>query len=128
MLLRAMSGPMDPAEPESVLMPAAPDTVESHANARGQSHHRGPCWHLRVMLPWGPCQSGWSVLSPGTMVTSEPRLLPRTVFGPMLLIQLGSVLMPMSHVATRDHTDAHGLGCNLWPGGCLRTMILPGSF
>lgn len=45
------------------------------------------------------------------MVTSGPRLMPRTKSGSVVLSKLGSVLMFIGDVATEDHTDTWGLGC-----------------
>lgn len=45
------------------------------------------------------------------MVTSEPRLMPRTISGSVVLSKLGSVLMSMGDIATEDHTDTWDLGC-----------------
>ncbi|ERE84030.1 hypothetical protein H671_2g6278 [Cricetulus griseus] len=60
------------------------------------------------------------------MVTSESGLLPRTVSESMVLPHPRSVLMSVAQEAARDHTDPWGLGCNLWQGGCVRAVLLPG--
>lgn len=53
-----------------------------------------------------------------TLVTSGPGLLPRTTSWPMVLPQLGSILMSMAPVITKGRMDAWGLGPNLWSCGC----------
>lgn len=58
-----------------------PDTIKGHADARGLGHHLGLCWYLRTVLMWGPCQSEWLVLLPESLVTSESKLLPKTMSG-----------------------------------------------
>lgn len=61
-----------------------------------------------------------------TMVTSGPGLLPRTMSGSRNLPQLESVVMFVAHIATKDHTDARDLGCNLWPAMRVSwVMMLP---
>lgn len=40
-------------------------------------------------------------------------LLFRTMSGPMILPEMGSSLMSLAHVATRDYIDVHGLSRNL---------------
>lgn len=45
----------------------------------------------------------------------------------IVLLQLGSVLKSMAHVATKDLMEAWGLGHQLWPCWCLGAMLLPGS-
>lgn len=69
-----------------------PETIKDCVDAGGLGCHLGPCLCLRVMLLWGLCWSRWPALSPGTMVTFEFRLLPRTVSGSVVLPQLGSVI------------------------------------
>ena len=51
---------------------------------------------------------------------SRPELLLRAMS--VALQQPGSVLMFVAHVATKGHTEALGLGHNLWPSWCLRTV------
>lgn len=75
----------------------------------------------RNRLMWEAC------FLPRARVMSRPGLLPRALSGSMVLLQPGSVLMPMTHAATKGHKDAQGLGCHLWPCGCLRTVSLLGS-
>lgn len=45
----------------------------------------------------------------GTMVTSGPRLLPRTMSGHMVLPQPGSMWTPTAHDATKGHIEAQVL-------------------
>lgn len=68
-----MSGSISLPHPGSVLISVALETIEDCADVRDQGCHLGPCWYLRVMLVWGPCQSRWPALLPGTMVISRPR-------------------------------------------------------
>lgn len=42
--LRMVSGSMALLQPGSVLMSVAPDTIESHIDARGLGYHLRPCW------------------------------------------------------------------------------------
>lgn len=84
-------------------------------------HHLGPRWCSRLYWLRGHAYCHVShrshtdspVPPPGTMVTSKPGLLPRTMSGPMVLPEMWSALMSLAHVATRDYIDVHGLGCNL---------------
>ena len=46
------------------------------------------------------------MLLPGVMVTSGHRVLPETVSGSMVLVQLRPVLMTEAHGNTEGHTDA----------------------
>ena len=43
-------------------------------------------------------------------MTCMPKLLPKTMSGPMVLLQPECVLMSMVHVATEGQTDAQDLG------------------
>lgn len=70
----------------------------------------------RKILTLRPCQSGWSVLPSGAIVTSGSGLLLRTIPGSVVLPHLGSG--SMAHAATKGHT---GLACNLWPCWCSST-------
>lgn len=90
------------------------------------SWYQGSAYYLRAMMPQGLCQSEWPALLPETMVTSQPRLLPRTMSGSVFLPELMSILMPMSHHATKDHTDTWGLGYNLWLWGCVCGHVVTG--
>lgn len=94
-------------------MSAAPETIEDHDDGRGLGCHLEPRWYPKAMLLQGPHQSQWPALPPGTMVTSRPRLLPRTLTRFMVLPQLGSILMTMAYVTTKGHIDTRGLGHNL---------------
>lgn len=53
----------------------------------------------------------WTIrdLPPGTMVTSEPRLLPMNMSESVVLPQSGFVLISVTHFATKDHIDAQGM-------------------
>lgn len=77
------------------------------------------CCCLRAVVP-----SESHALSPGAMVISGPRLLPRTMSGFMVLPQLGSALISVAHGNIKGHTEAQGLGSNLWLCWCLRAMPL----
>lgn len=55
-------------------------------------------------------------------MTSGSVLPPRAMAGSMVLLQLGPVLMSMTHVTIKGHADVHGLCCNLNP-----LMALSGS-
>lgn len=59
-------------------------------------------------------------------MTSDPRLLPRTMPRSILLSHLEFILMSVAHEATKDHMDTQGLGHSPWPAGHLRTMLLSG--
>lgn len=48
-----------------------------------------------------------------------PVLLLRVMSGPMVLLQLGSVLMSITHVATKGHVAVRGLYCSLNPEAVL---------
>lgn len=63
------------------LISVAPDTIKGHAEARGLGN------------------------PPGSMVASEARMLLRTMFKPMVLPLLGSV-MSVAYGATKGHTNA----------------------
>lgn len=78
---RFMSGSVAQLHPESMFMFMDPDAIKGHADTRGLGHHLGLCWCLRTMLLWVPCQSEWPVLLPESLVTSEPKLLPKTMSG-----------------------------------------------
>lgn len=51
-------------------------------NAQGLDSHLRPWWCPRVLLLPGPKWSGWTVLPPGAMETSGPKLLQKTWLGP----------------------------------------------
>lgn len=60
-----------------------------------------PCWSLRTILLLGPYQSERHMLPPGFMMSKRPKLLLLMAMSrPMVLLQLGSVLMPIAHVST----------------------------
>ena len=116
-LLQAMSGSTTLPQPESILLFMGTDTIKDHADARGLGH-LGPCW----CLLWGPCQSEWLALSPVIMMTSKSSLLLRTMSGSVFPPEPRSVLKSVAHDTTGGHMDAWGLGHNLWPRWCLRTV------
>ena len=76
---RVMSGSVAQLQPDSMFID--PDVIKGHADARGLGYHLGPCWCLRTMLLWGPCQSEWPMLLPEALVTPEPKLLLKTMSG-----------------------------------------------
>lgn len=79
-------------QPQTVLVSVAPAANKGHANTQGLCCHLGSCWHLRVKL------RGHTNLS-GLCCRPGPRL------GPWVLLQLGSVLMSVENVSTKDHTQ-----------------------
>lgn len=86
-------------------MSLAPVTIKCHADSTGLGCHLGWYWCPGVMLPLGPCRSGWPLLTPGAMVTARPGLLPRTMSGSMDLWQSRSVLKSVAHVAIKGHME-----------------------
>lgn len=48
------------------------------------------------------------------MVTSGHKMLPETMSGSMVLVQLRPMLMTVAHGSTEAYTDDWGLGHNLW--------------
>lgn len=89
-------------QPESVLISLASKIIKGDADLNGLY-----------------CQ-------PGAMVSSEARLLLRTISGPAVLPQLGSVLISTACSAAKGYVDVQGLGHNLWPCWHPRAMPLPG--
>lgn len=83
----------------------------------------GPYWYPRTTLQLGSYKSEWHKLPPGAMLSPGPGTLLRTMSGSMILPQQGSVLMSVAHAATKDHTDAQGLGHNWWPCWYPRAML-----
>lgn len=73
----------------------------------------GPC--SGPQLPLRPYCSGWPLPSPGTMVTTRPRLLPRTTSASEVLPQLRSMLAPLSPRYHQRPHEVRGLGYILWP-------------
>lgn len=69
--------------------------VECHADCSGLGCLSGPHPGPRAVLPLGLYWSGWSLPSPGAMVTARPRLLLRTVS------------MSMVPTATEVYVDVH---------------------
>lgn len=67
--------------------------TKNHNNAWVVGHQLRPCWGLRDKPLLGPCPSEQTVLPPGSRVKARPKLLPLAISGPMVLLQLGSVLM-----------------------------------
>lgn len=70
------------------------------------------------MWPLGPYWSACLLLSPGTIITDRPRLLPRTMSVPMVLQQLRSILMSRSPQCHQRPHDAWVLGRILWHPWC----------
>lgn len=58
----------------------------------------------------GLCQPERAALPSRTVVTSGPKLLLRALSGSMVLLQLGSMLMSMTHITTEAHVN-HVLNC-----------------
>lgn len=85
-------------QPWSVLMFMTPVTIEGSADF--------PVWVVTCdhVVTW---------------VTWRPRLLKRTMSGSVILLQPGSVLKSMVHVATRAHTEAMRSGPQ--PAACLES-------
>lgn len=109
----------------SVLMSVAPVASIGHANSRGLDLHLGPCWLVSgVILPRRHTDLS-DLCATWAMVTSRPGLLLSTMYGSVVLPQMGFVLKSMAHVATKGHMEVWGLGLNLWP--CLQpeAMLLP---
>ena len=79
------------------------------------------CYHER------PCQCQKSGLPPGDMVSFRHELLPKALLGSLSLQQPGSELMPMASV-NKGHANAWGLGIQLIPCWCLRTMLPLGPY
>lgn len=78
--------------------------------SRDLAWHLRPHWCLRPMLSpepyrlsWIACAAGYS---PRAMVTSEPKLQLKIMSVPIVLPQLGFVLMSMTHVNPEDHGRA----------------------
>lgn len=92
-------------------MYVVPDTIEGHANASDVGHHLVPCWYLRTMLAWVPCQSEWS----GLLAGAKPRLLLRTVSGCVVLPQPDSALVSVAHGTNKHHPYAQGMDSYLRP-------------
>lgn len=92
----------------------------------GHTNPSDLCCHLR------PCCNGGHTNPSDLCCHLRPwcRPCPGCCLGPcgtMVLPQLWSMLMFLVHVATKGHTDAWGVECNLWPWGCPRAMPPPGS-
>lgn len=75
--------------------------TECCVDAQGLDYHLRLCWCLRTMLLLGLYWSGWPALR--AMVTSWPKLLPRTMSVSVVLLQLGSEWMSLVRVTTRGH-------------------------
>lgn len=72
------------------------------------------------------CQPGWPAQPPGVMLTIWLGLLPRIMCVSVVLRWPGSVLMSLTHDATRDYAGAWGLGCSLILCLCLKAVPLLG--
>lgn len=57
------------------------------------------------MPPQETYRSEWLVLSPGSMVTSDPMMLLRAMSGPVVALQLGSVLISVAFFTTGVHVN-----------------------
>lgn len=70
--------------------------TKGHTKALGLEHEL-QLYYKELSKFLGPppesCSSAWPMLSPGTMVSSGPKLLLRAMSASMVLLQLGSVLM-----------------------------------
>lgn len=88
LLPTAMSGSVVQLQLGSASMPVARDTLKSHLDIHGPSHHQGPRGYLRTVLP------------PEAMVTSKSTLLPEAKSGSIVLSQLASVLISQGPVTT----------------------------
>lgn len=86
-------------------MAVPPDIKIGLADAKGLGCYLEPCWYMRTTLLQRPCQSEWSALPSGNMVTFKPKLLPGTMSGSIELPELGPV-MSMTWSAHKGHTDA----------------------
>lgn len=98
----------------SGMISMAPDTIKGLENTQDLGCHLRPGRDLRVMLKLGSYRSEWLALTQVAMVTSKPRLLQRTVSGPVVLPQPGSVLMSVVH-GTKGHgvcDNVHGPCCH----------------
>lgn len=73
-------------------MSMTPDIIKGHAHDRDLGCYLGQCWRSWAMQPQRQCQSEWLALPPE--VTFEPGLLPRIMFGSMVLSQLSWVHGP----------------------------------
>lgn len=74
-------------------MSTARVATKNHKNSWVVGHQLRPCWGLRNMPLLGPCPSERTVLPPGFRGKTRPKLLPLAISGPMVLLQLGPVLM-----------------------------------
>lgn len=112
----AMSNYVTLLQPGSVLMSEAPDNIKGRVDARDLAATSAHFGFVRHCCCRGTCQYEWPMLQPGTMVTLEPRLFPKTLsFFHLSTNTPWSVLTSLVHVATKNHMDAPGLGCSLWP-------------
>ena len=102
---RAMSGSVALQQPGSVVHITAKGCV----NTWDLGLRLMPCWSLRNMLQLKPYRSEWLALPQVAMVTSQARLLLRTMSGSMTLLQLGSALMSVVPDSIEGCANARGL-------------------
>lgn len=131
--LTTMSGPMLPIRTRvllqlgSVLMSVAHVTTEGHADDHSLHCNVNPCWYSWTMLLLVPywCERAYTATEGFGDVLVHSLLRARSWFE--VLLQLGSMLMSVAHLATKDPTDIHGLCCQLKPCQCLGALEPPGA-
>lgn len=64
-------------------------------------------------------------LVPRDVVSAGPRLLPRTMSEPVVLLSLQSMLVLMTPSTTKG-MRMPGLGCHMWPPRCTRALLTQG--
>ena len=101
-------------------------TIDGLVDALRLGCHLVTCWCLGFTLSLVLFLSGQSAMPTWDKITFGPGLLIRIMSGSVVLPQPESVLMSLSSVATKDHTDAHDLGLCLWPSWCPRAVPLKG--
>lgn len=99
-LPRARSRSVTLPYPGSVPMSMAPVIIDGHEDAQHLGCHLRLCWYLRAMPSLGTYWSEGPLPSTGSMVTSGRELLPRAVSGPVVMLQVGSVLISVACSST----------------------------
>lgn len=82
----------------------APVATEGHGETCGLGRQLVTMLVSEAHAVVGLCKWGWPILPPGAMVTSWPKLLPRTVSKCMVLPQPMAELMSLARDATRGYT------------------------
>lgn len=123
LMLRTMSGSVVLPRLESVLMSVVCVVMKGHTDACGLGYNLWLCWYPSSMKPPASCQSEWAVLLHVVMALSQARLLLRSKFGSVALLQPNSELISMTPDSIKSLVYAWGLISHLSPCWCTRAVM-----